>query len=108
MEKRQLPIDNDTAEQIAWAFQGLGDATRIKLIAVLLEGEINVSDLAELVGVSQSGVSHQLRVLRNLRFVSTRRDGQQIFYRIDDEHISDLYKLAYAHSGHQLPEEENA
>ena len=107
MEKRKLPIDEDTAEQIAWAFQGLGDATRIKLIAALIEGESNVTDLAELVGVSQSAVSHQLRVLRNLRFVSTRREGQQIFYRIDDEHITDLYKLAYAHSGHQVTEEEN-
>jgi DNA-binding transcriptional ArsR family regulator len=106
MEKRKLPIANDTAEQIAWAFQGLGDATRIKLIAVLIEGE--VTDLAELVGVSQSGVSHQLRVLRNLRFVSTRREGQQIFYRIDDEHITDLYQLAFAHSSHQVLEEEIA
>ncbi|MEA4811217.1 MAG: metalloregulator ArsR/SmtB family transcription factor [Anaerolineaceae bacterium] len=107
MNKRTLPIDNDTAEQIAWAFQGLGDSTRIKLIAILLEGEMNVSDLAELAGISQSGVSHQLRVLRNLHFVSTRREGQQIFYRIDDEHITDLYLLAYAHSGHQAQEDEN-
>lgn len=108
MEKRKLPINEDTAEQMAWAFQGLGDATRIKLIAALLDGETNVSDLSELVGVSQSAVSHQLRILRNLRFVSTRREGQQIFYHIDDEHITDLFKLAYAHSGHQLSEDENA
>lgn len=93
-------IDLDTADLIASTFKGLGDSTRLRLLSILLTGETCVSDLAEKTGISQSAVSHQLRVLRNLRFVSTRREGKQIFYHIDDEHIEGLFKLALEHSHH--------
>ena len=93
-------IDPESADLIATTFKGLGDRTRLRLLALLLDGETCVSDLAEKTGISQSAVSHQLRVLRALRFVSTRRDGKQIFYRIDDEHIVGLYRLALEHSRH--------
>ena len=96
----QIP-DNLTLERMARTFKGLGDPTRIKILAILMQGEVCVSDLACEVGISQSAVSHQLQTLRNLGFVSTRRDGQQIFYRIDDEHIGDLYLRAFEHSLHQ-------
>lgn len=94
-------LDHETADLIATTFKGLGDSTRLRLLAILLEGETCVSDLAEMIGISQSAVSHQLRVLRNLRFVSTRRDGKQVFYQIDDEHIEGLFRLALEHSHHQ-------
>ena len=93
-------LDLNTADLIASTFKGLGDSTRLRLLAILLQGETCVSYLAELTGLSQSAVSHQLRVLRNLRFVSARRDGKQVFYQIDDEHIEGLFKLALEHSYH--------
>ena len=93
-------LDLNTADLIASTFKCLGDSTRLRLLAILLQGETCVSDLAELTGLSQSAVSHQLRVLRNLRFVSARRDGKQVFYQIDDEHIEGLFKLALEHSYH--------
>lgn len=93
-------LDLNTADLIASTFKGLGDSTRLRLLAILLQGETCVSDLAELTCLSQSAVSHQLRVLRNLRFVSARRDGKQVFYQIDDEHIEGLFKLALEHSYH--------
>ena len=92
--------DLETAELIAATLKSLGNSTRLRLLAILLEGETCVSDLAEMTGISQSAVSHQLRVLRNLRFVSTRREGKQVFYHIDDDHIEDLYNAALEHSYH--------
>ena len=80
------PLDLETAQRIASTFKGLGDGTRLRLLSILLKGETCVSDLAEQTGISQSAVSHQLRTLRDLGFVSNRRDGQNIYYQIDDEH----------------------
>ncbi|HOG77220.1 MAG TPA: metalloregulator ArsR/SmtB family transcription factor [Anaerolineaceae bacterium] len=91
--------DRDAA-RMALTFKGLADPTRLKILAVLLGGEIRVSDLAQRTQTSQTAVSHQLRVLRDLRFVSSRREGTQIFYRIDDEHIGDLFNKALAHGKH--------
>ncbi|HAE84995.1 MAG TPA: transcriptional regulator [Anaerolineaceae bacterium] len=90
----------EDAERMATTFKGLADPTRLKILAVLLQGDACVSELAERVQISQSAVSHQLRLLRHLRFVSARREGQQIIYHIDDEHIEDLFMQAYAHGKH--------
>jgi DNA-binding transcriptional ArsR family regulator len=102
MVKDELDIELSVkdAQRMATTFKGLADPTRLKILAVLLQGEACVSDLAERVQISQSAVSHQLQLLRHLRFVSARREGQQIFYRIDDEHIEDLFMQAYAHGKH--------
>ena len=93
-------LDLETADLIAMTFKGLADSSRLRLLAILLEGETCVSCLSEETGLSQSAVSHQLRVLRNLRFVSSRRAGKNILYKIDDEHIEGLYRLAFEHSRH--------
>ena len=85
---------------MATTFKGLSDPSRLHLLAILLSGETNVNDLAAQCGLSPSATSHQLRVLRNLRFVSARREGQQVNYRINDEHIQDLMEQAYKHSLH--------
>ena len=95
-----LPPDDENIKRMAETFKGLADPTRLKLIDLLLKGERCVNDLAEATQTSQSAVSHQLRLLRNLRFVSSRRDGQQVFYRINDEHIGELFKLALDHALH--------
>ena len=85
---------------MATTFKGLSDPSRLHLLAILLSGETNVNDLAVQSGLSPSATSHQLRVLRNLRFVSSRRAGKNILYKIDDEHIEGLYRLALEHSRH--------
>lgn len=101
MESTSLAALSDRdAARMALTFKGLADPTRLKILSVLLRGEIRVSDLAVRTQTSQSAVSHQLRVLRDLRFVSSRREGTQIFYRIDDEHIEDLFNKAFAHGKH--------
>lgn len=96
----EIKLTTQDAERMSTTFKGLADPTRLKILAVLLQEDACVSELAERVGISQSAVSHQLRLLRHLRFVSAQREGQQIIYRIDDEHIGDLFMQAYAHGKH--------
>jgi DNA-binding transcriptional ArsR family regulator len=93
-------LDLETATKVAITFKGLSDGTRLRLLSILLQGETCVSNLAEQTGISQSAVSHQLRTLRNLGFVANHREGQNIYYKIDDEHIEGLFNLALAHSHH--------
>lgn len=90
------------AEAMAATFKALADPTRLRLLSVLFQGEICVNDLAEHVGISQSAVSHQLRILRNLRFVSHRKEGHLVYYHIDDEHIADLFQRSLEHSLHMI------
>ncbi len=97
--KESFPTQADF-KSMAATFKGLSDPSRLQLLAILLEGEANVGDLAVQCGLSQSATSHQLRVLRNLRFVTARREGQQVNYRISDEHIQDLLEQSYKHSLH--------
>lgn len=98
-----MPVKNISTEDfiaMATTFKGLGDGTRLRILAALFEGEACVSDLETVTGISQSAVSHQLRLLRNLKFVSAKRVGQQVFYRIDDDHIGDLFERALEHARH--------
>ncbi|MFQ5750397.1 MAG: ArsR/SmtB family transcription factor [bacterium] len=78
-------------------FKLLGDPTRIKIILALKEEELCVCDLATLLGVSRSAVSHQLRLLKNWRLVKFRREGKIAYYSLDDTHISELIDTAMEH-----------
>ncbi|MBN1668745.1 MAG: helix-turn-helix transcriptional regulator [Anaerolineales bacterium] len=92
--------DERTVLLLADLFAALGDPSRIKILAVLLDYEINVGDLAAAVGMSHSAVSHQLRTLRQLRIVRARKEGREVYYCLDDEHIADLYQRGLAHVQH--------
>ncbi len=101
MEIKQHPVLNDEiAGQLAELFRSLSDPNRIRLISVMARGEINVGSLAQEVGISESSVSHHLRGLRQMRLVRARKDGRQVFYRLDDEHIADLYQRGLDHILH--------
>ena len=91
------PLSPDTAQALAETFRVLGDPTRIRLIAAMAAAERCVGDLAALVGMSESAVSHQLRMLRAARLVRTRRAGRQVFYTLDDGHILALYQQGLSH-----------
>jgi DNA-binding transcriptional ArsR family regulator len=93
-------IDGLTSTHLARTFQALSDPTRVRLISALTEAELCVCDLAAVLGMSQSAVSHQLRSLRDLRLVKSRRVGREIFYTLDDEHIRELYELGLKHIQH--------
>jgi ArsR family transcriptional regulator len=91
------PVDlpHERAEQIAQIFAALGDPTRARIVYLLTQGEHSVNVLAEIVGVSPSAVSHHLARLRDVRLVKARRRKQQVFYSVDDEHVSTLYRQVH-------------
>jgi len=80
----------ETMALLAETFRVLGDPARAKILFALLQAELCVCDLAEIVGASESAVSHHLRILRALRLVRHRRDGRQVYYSLTDEHIRTL------------------
>lgn len=97
LEKLQeRKIDEAQSQQTAELFKVLGDNTRVKILYYLLQAELCVCDLTVLVGSSQSAVSHQLRVLRNLRIVQGRKEGKQVFYSICNDHVQRLLWEALA------------
>ena len=93
-------LDGLNATNLARTFSALSDPTRIRLISALLNVELCVCDLAAVLGMSQSAVSHQLRSLKDLKLVKARRTGREIFYTLDDDHIRDLYQMGLTHIQH--------
>jgi ArsR family transcriptional regulator, lead/cadmium/zinc/bismuth-responsive transcriptional repressor len=87
---RAALVDADTVGGLADIFRALGDPTRVRILDVLSHGELCVCDLAAVLSLSQSAVSHQLRLLRGLRLVRARREGRMVFYGLDDRHVTDL------------------
>ena len=94
-------IDADTAQHLADLFKTLGDSTRIKILSLLTKTEeMRVYDLADSLTMGQSAISHQLRVLRSARLVKFRRDGKEVLYSIDDDHVMKLLGQGLEHVQH--------
>ncbi len=91
----------DTLFELSEFFKFFGDTTRIRIIEILMSGEISVNEIAEKLQLGQSAVSHQLRILRTAGLVKPRRAGRTIFYSLDDEHIGMIFKTGLAHILHK-------
>jgi len=85
------------AAHVAELFRAFSDTSRVRIVSALLSGEMNINALAKVVGISESAVSHHMRGLRQMRMVQSRRDGKEVFYRIDDEHIIALFQQGVKH-----------
>ncbi|MBC8571046.1 ArsR/SmtB family transcription factor [Zongyangia hominis] len=94
--QQKLP-DEDALMDLADTFRVFGDTTRVKIISALLTGPLCVCDITDALGVSQSAVSHQLRILRSHRLVKYRREGRLVYYTLDDEHISSIIRAGLDH-----------
>ena len=94
-------LTEQTAADLAEFFKALGDASRVRIIAALSQGECNVGALAEIIGISESAVSHHLRGLRQMRLVRARKKGRQVFYALDDEHVVELFQRGLEHVLHR-------
>ena len=94
-------LEDATAVRLAETFKALSDPSRVRIVSLLAETELCVCDLAAALGMSQSAVSHQLRTLRDLHLVRWRREGRQIFYALDDEHVTDLFQRGLEHVTHE-------
>lgn len=90
-------MTTEKAQQMAQFFGAMADPHRLKLLSALAIAELCVCDLAALVKMSESAVSHQLRLLRNLRLVKHRREGRNVYYSLADSHIANLYKEVADH-----------
>jgi DNA-binding transcriptional ArsR family regulator len=90
-------LDEHTAAHVAELFRSFSDTSRVRILSAIVEQEINVSMLAEMVGVSESAVSHHMRGLRQMRLVTSRRDGKEVYYRVDDPHIIALFQQGLRH-----------
>jgi ArsR family transcriptional regulator, lead/cadmium/zinc/bismuth-responsive transcriptional repressor len=90
-------LDEHSGAHVAELFRAFSDTSRVRIMSALLNGETNVSALAELVGISQSAISHHMRGLRQMRLVTARRDGKEVYYRIEDEHIIALFQQGIRH-----------
>ena len=96
-----IDLDEQTAVELAALFSTLGDPGRVSILAALLEGDLNVGELAEKVGLSHSAVSHHLRHLRQMRLVRAHKQGRYVYYALDDEHVRDLFNYGLAHVRHR-------
>lgn len=95
----QMPTDPEL-ERLSEVFKIFSDNSRLRIIAALLERELCVYDLTQVLGMTQSAVSHQLRLLRNAHLVKTRREGKSIFYSLDDDHVVTIMSQGLAHIRH--------
>ena len=90
-------LDEHLAAHVAELFRAFSDSSRVRILSVIVDQEMNVSQLAELVGVTESAVSHHLRSLRQMQLVKFRRDGKEVFYSVDDPHIIALFQQGVRH-----------
>ncbi len=90
-------LSEHLAAHVAELFRAFSDTSRVRILSALMSGEMNVSALANLVGISESAVSHHMRGLRQMRMVQSRREGKEVYYRVEDEHISELFEQGVNH-----------
>ena len=89
--------DEDELYDLAELFKVFGDSTRIRILYVLFQSELCVCDLAEALQMTQSAISHQLKILKQAKLVKCKRDGKEMIYSLDDDHVSTLFECALAH-----------
>lgn len=94
---RQAMADEDTLYDLAELFRIFGDSTRIRILYALFEAEMCVCDIAGVLGMTQSAISHQLRALKNARLVKGRRDGKTVFYSLADDHVKTIIHQGLDH-----------
>ncbi len=97
-EKTAFPLDEHTAAHVAELFRAFSDTSRVRILSALFDQELNVGALAKLVGITESAVSHQMRGLRQMKLVAARRFGKEVYYRIEDEHIINLFRQGIDHA----------
>lgn len=93
--------DEGLLYDMADLFRVFGDSTRVKILHALFESEMCVCDIAAILNMNQSAISHQLRVLKSSRLVKNRRDGKVVYYSLDDEHVKQIFDQAMAHLKHK-------
>lgn len=94
--RAQMP-DEEILLNLSDLFKVFSDSTRVKIVCALLKSEMCVCDIAALLGMTKSAISHQLRALRQTRLVKYRRDGKIVYYSLDDEHVGNIFNQGFSH-----------
>jgi len=94
---KSLPLDEHTAVHIAELFRSFSDTSRVRILHAIIDQEMNTSKIAELIGITESAVSHHLRGLRQQHLVHSHRVGKEVFYQVIDEHIISLFQQGVNH-----------
>jgi ArsR family transcriptional regulator len=97
-EIKEGMIGEYKALALAEIFKVLGDPTRVKILYILLQEKLCVCDIASVLGMTNSAISHQLRLLRNLKLVKFRKEGKMVYYSLDDDHIKKLLEMGVEHA----------
>ena len=97
-ELRQSLPEDEILYDLSELFRVFGDTTRIKILYTLFKSELCVNDIAQLLGMTQSSVSHQLRILKSAKLVKFKRDGKQMIYSLDDDHVRSMISLGLEHT----------
>lgn len=94
-------IHRELIPRAATFFKVVGDETRMKILCTIAEDEVCVNDIAEKIDMTKSAVSHQLKLLKAEGLVKARREGKNIYYSLDDQHVIDIIDIAFTHIGHK-------
>lgn len=105
MDNKKM-LSDEMSYNLADFFKLFGDATRVKILYALYQGEMGVSDMVEVVDMTQSAISHQLRLLRQNDIVKFRKEGKAVIYSLDDEHVAALLEKGIEHIKHKNGYEE--
>ena len=90
-------LDEHTAAHVAELFRAFSDTSRVRILSVIVDQELNITALAQIIGVTESAVSHHMRGLRQMRLVQARREGKEVFYSLTDPHIVALFRQGVGH-----------
>lgn len=93
-------MNKQKQERIAELFKGFADVTRIQILMLLLDGEMCVGDIAQAVELTQSAISHQLRLLKQMHLIKYRREGKNILYSLADDHVQTIIQMGLEHINH--------
>ena len=89
--------DEDLLNKLAEFFKILGDTTRVKILYALDKNELCVCDIANVLGMTKSAISHQLKILKDFHLVKPRKDGKEVLYTLDDEHVTNVFEISLMH-----------
>ena len=104
-EKFRAFAENDELiDSLSGIFKVMADPTRLKILYALMRGTCNVSKLVELLGMSQSSISHQLILLKQEGLIRSKKEGRKVFYSLDDDHVETLFSMGYTHAMHKIGE----
>ena len=97
MQNAEILTNIELIENMSELFKTFGDPTRIKILINLIDNELCVQDICNNLNMNQSAISHQLKTLKNIKLIKSRRDGKQIYYSLSDEHVKDIINIGCEH-----------